>query len=54
MKAETRLVVINILGLVALIGFTALVYLRTQQTMILLVGSLIAVVSVIGATMRQT
>jgi len=54
MRAETRLVALNLAGLTALIAFTGLVYLRTQETLILLVGGLISVVSVIGAMMRKS
>jgi len=54
MRTETRLAVINIAGLTALVVFTALVYLRTQEPLILLIGGLIAVVSVIGTTMGKT
>ncbi len=53
-RAETRLVVLNVTGLAALIAFTGLVYLRTQETVILLVGGLISVVSVIGTMMRKS
>lgn len=52
-REETRVVVINIAGLVSLVGFTGLVYLRTQEPLILLIGALIAVVSVIGSTMHK-
>jgi len=52
-REETRVVVINVAGLISLVGFTGLVYLRTQEPLILLVGGLIAVVSVIGSTMRK-
>ena len=54
MRPETRLVVLNVAGLTALIGFTALVYLRTQEPLILLIGGLIAVVSVVGTMMRKS
>lgn len=53
-RSETRLVILNLVGLMALITFTGLVYLRTQEPLILLVGGLIAVVSVIGTTMRKS
>jgi hypothetical protein len=52
-RPETRLVLLNLAGLVTLIAFTGLVYLRTQEPLILLVGGLIAVVSVLGAMMRK-
>jgi hypothetical protein len=54
MREETKVVVINIAGLISLVGFTGLVYLRTQEPFIVLVGGLISVVSVIGATMRKS
>jgi hypothetical protein len=54
MRPETRLVVLNIAGLTALVAFTALVYLRTQEPLILLVGGLIAVVSVVGTSMQKS
>jgi hypothetical protein len=50
MREETKVVVINIAGLISLVGFTGLVYLRIQEPFIVLVGGLISVVSVIGAT----
>jgi hypothetical protein len=53
-RLETRLVFLNLFGLIALIAFTGLVYLRTQEPLMLLVGGLIAVVSVVGATMRKS
>ena len=52
--SETRLVILNLFGFMALTAFTGLVYLRTQEPLILLVGGLIAVVSVIGTTMRKS
>jgi hypothetical protein len=51
---RSRSIFINIAGLMALVAFTALVYLKTQEPLILLVGGLISVVSVIGATMGKT
>ena len=45
---------LNIAGLTALVAFTALVYLRTQQPLILLIGGLIAVVSVVGTSMQKS
>ena len=53
-RAQSRLVVLNIVGLAALIAFTGLVYLRTQETLILLVGGLISVVSVLGTMMGKS
>jgi hypothetical protein len=54
MEPRSRLALINLLGLCALVVFTALVYLRTQEPLMLLVGGLIAVVSVIGTTMGKS
>ena len=54
MRPETRLAVVNVAGLACLIAFTALVYLRTQEPLILVVGGLISVASVIGTTMRKS
>jgi hypothetical protein len=51
MREETRVVVLNIAGLISLIGFTGLVYLRTQEPLILLIGGLVAVASVLGSAM---
>lgn len=51
---QSRLAFINVAGLAALVAFTALVYLRTQEPIILLIGGLICTVSVIGATMSKT
>lgn len=53
-QARRRLVLLNILGLAALIAFTGLVYLRTQETLVLLVGGLISVVSVLGTSMGKS
>lgn len=41
----------NVAGLAALVAFTGLVYLRTQEPLILIVGGLIAVLAVIGTMM---
>jgi hypothetical protein len=54
MGPGSTIALINAAGLIALVGFTALVYLRTQEPLILLIGGLISVVSVIGATMNKT
>ncbi len=54
MKEATRVAFLNVLGLVALVAFTGLVYLRTQEPLILLVGGLVSVVSVIGSAMGRT
>jgi len=53
MREQTKLAMVNLAGLTSLVAFTALVYLRTQEPLILLVGGLVAVVSVAAATMRQ-
>jgi hypothetical protein len=53
-RPEARLVVLNLVGLLALVAFTSLVYIRTQEPLILLVGGLIAVVSVLGSSMRKS
>jgi hypothetical protein len=54
MGPESKLAFVNIAGLTALVVFTALVYIRTQEPLMLLVGGLISVVSVIGTVMRKT
>jgi hypothetical protein len=54
LRPETRVVLLNLAGLAALVCFTGLVYVRTQEPLILLVGGLVAVVSVMGATMRKS
>jgi len=54
LRPETRVVLLNLAGLTALICFTALVYVRTQEPLILLVGGLVAVASVVGAAMRKS
>jgi hypothetical protein len=45
---------VNIAGLSALVVFTALVYLRTQEPLILMLGGLISVVGVIGTMMGRS
>jgi hypothetical protein len=45
---------VNFTGLMALIVFTGLVYVRTQDSLILLIGGLISVVGVIGTMMGRT
>jgi hypothetical protein len=52
LNQQQRLALVNITGLTALVAFTGLVYLRTQQPIILIVGGLISVVGVIGTMMR--
>jgi hypothetical protein len=53
MGPASRSAFINLAGLGALVVFTALVYIRTQEPLMLLVGGLISVVSVIGTTMGK-
>jgi len=53
-RAEAQVVVLNVAGLTALVAFTGLVYLRTQEPLILLLGGLIAVASVLGAVMSKS
>ncbi|HUK51273.1 MAG TPA: hypothetical protein VLV18_09560 [Terriglobales bacterium] len=52
MNDQQRSAVVNVSGLAALIVFTGLVYLRTQQPIILVIGGLISVVGVVGTMMR--
>ena len=54
MDPRSQLTLLNLVGLCALILFTALVYLRTQEPLMLLVGGLIATVSVLGTTMGKS
>jgi hypothetical protein len=54
LRQATRGAIANITGLIALIVFTGLVYLRTQEPLILIVGGLVSVVAVIGATMGRS
>ena len=51
---QQRLVLINLLGLAALATFTGLVYERTQEPLILIVGGLISVVGVLGMMTSKT
>jgi hypothetical protein len=48
LNEQQRLVLINAVGLAALATFTGLVYERTQEPLILIVGALISVVGVLG------
>ena len=48
MNEQQRFVLINVIGLAALATFTGLVYLRTEEALILIVGGLISVVGVLG------
>lgn len=43
----------NFAGLTALVLFTGLVYLRTQEPLILVIGGLVSVVGVIGTMMGR-
>jgi len=52
MRGASRTAITNAVGLAVLVAFTALIYLRTQEPLVLLVGGLIAAVSVIGVIMR--
>jgi len=54
MNQQQRLAVVNVVGLAALATFTGLVYIRTQEPLILIVGGLIAVVGVLGMMTRRT
>lgn|GEM_PF-989632 len=54
LRPQTRVAMVNVTGLMALIVFTGLVYLRTQEPLILIVGGLISVVGVIGTMMGRS
>jgi hypothetical protein len=54
MDERKRLVLVNIVGLAALATFTGLVYQRTQEPLILIVGGLISVVGVLGMMTSTT
>ena len=54
MRPQTKVAMVNVIGLLALIVFTGLVYLRTQAPLILIVGGLISVVGVIGTMMGRS
>lgn len=54
MREQARAALVNATGLTALVVFTGLVYLRTQEPLILIVGGLISVIGVIGTMMRKT
>jgi 1,4-dihydroxy-2-naphthoate octaprenyltransferase len=54
MNEQQRLVLINIVGLAALATFTGLVYERTQEPLILIVGGLISVIGVLGMMTSKT
>ena len=51
---QQRIALINVVGLAALATFTGLVYLRTQEPLILIVGGLISVVGVLGMMTSKT
>jgi len=54
LNQQQRLALINVVGLASLSTFTGLVYLRTQDPLILFVGGLIAVVGVLGMMTGKT
>lgn len=54
MNAQQKIAVINVIGLAALATFTGLVYLRTEEPLILIVGGLISVVGVLGMMTSKT
>jgi hypothetical protein len=54
MNEQQRLALINLIGLAALATFTGLVYLRTEEPLILIVGGLISVVGVLGMMVSKT
>jgi len=49
-----KIAMVNAAGLTALVVLTGLVYLRTQEPFILVVGGLISVVGVIGTMMGRS
>jgi len=54
LNEQQRLASINLVGLATLATFTGLVYLRTQEPLILIVGGLISVVGVLGMVTGKT
>lgn len=54
LNEQQRLAFINVVGLATLATFTGLVYLRTQEPLILIVGGLISVVGVLGMMTGKT
>jgi len=54
LNEQQRLAFINVVGLSTLATFTGLVYLRTQEPLILVVGGLISVVGVLGMMTGKT
>ena len=54
LNEQQRLAFINVVGLATLVTFTGLVYLRTQEPLILVVGGLISVVGVLGMMTGKT
>jgi len=54
LNEQQRLAFINLVGLATLATFTGLVYLRTQEPLILIVGGLISVVGVLGMMTGKT
>jgi len=51
---QKTVALLNVVGLAALVAFTGLVYLRTQEALILIVGGLISVVGVLGMMMGRS
>ena len=54
MNEQQRIAIINVVGLGSLATFTGLVYLRTGEPLILIVGGLISVVGVLGMMASKT
>ncbi len=54
LNEQQRVAFINVVGLASLATFTGLVYLRTQEPLILIVGGLISVVGVLGMMTGKT
>ncbi len=54
MNEQQRVLLVNVVGLAALATFTGLVYERTQEPLILIVGGLIAVVGVLAMMTSKT
>lgn len=54
LRDAMRGALVNLAGLAALVVFTGLVYLRTQEPIILIVGGLISVVGVLGTMMGKS
>jgi hypothetical protein len=54
LNEQQRIALINVVGLGSLATFTGLVYLRTGEPLILIVGGLISVVGVLGMMAGKT